>query len=72
MAKSWYVIRTKLQSEYIAASALRRERFELFFPRVRMPDPQVGRGDTPLFPGYLFLRHDLESEGWPEINQRLN
>lgn len=69
MAKSWYLIRTKPQSEYIAASALRREQFELFFPRVTTPEPQSSREDMPLFPGYLFLRHDLESEDSPEITR---
>jgi transcriptional antiterminator RfaH len=26
--------------------------------------PRRGREDAPLFPGYLFLRYDLEGQGW--------
>jgi transcriptional antiterminator RfaH len=62
MTQRWYVIRTKPQSEYIAAAALEGDGHELFFPRVQTPQPRAGREDSPLFPGYLFLRYDLERQ----------
>jgi len=69
MARRWYVVRTKPQSEYLAAAALERDGFELFFPHVRTPRPNSGRDDVPLFPGYLFLRHDVEKLGWPSMER---
>ena len=67
MAHSWYVIRTRPQCEYVAAEALERDGFEFFFPCVRKRRPRASRADTPLFPGYIFLRHDLEVLEWPAI-----
>ncbi len=65
----WYVIRTKPQSEYVAASALEEEGFEMFFPRVKSPKPRPGHADVPLFPGYLFLRCPEDERGWPSVHQ---
>ena len=69
MAKSWYLIRTKPQSERLAASALSRDGFELFFPRVRVPRPRGGQADGPLFPGYIFLRYDVLAQNWPSVRR---
>ena len=62
MTLRWYAVRTKPQSEYIAAAALRREGIELFFPCIRTPWPRRGHGDAPVIPGYLFLRCDVERD----------
>ena len=67
MARSWYVVRTKPQSEYIAAHALRKEGYEHFFPRIRGLRRRSGRREIPLFPGYLFLRCDVDRGQWPQI-----
>ena len=69
MTKRWYVIRAKPQCEYLAADALGRDGFELFFPRVQTPRPRAGRADMPLFPGYLFLRYDQERQDWPSVRR---
>ena len=65
MSQSWYTIRTKPQSEYISATELERQGFEVFLPRVKSPQPRIGRDDIPLFPGYLFLNCDLDSDAVP-------
>ena len=65
MARSWYVLRVEPRAEYLAAAELGRDQFEIFFPRVNSPHHRIGRPDTPLFPGYLFLRCDPQAGGWP-------
>lgn len=67
MALRWYVIRTKPQSDYLAAESLQNEGFELFFPRCKTPKPKAGRSDIPLFPGYLFLRFDFTNQDWSRL-----
>ena len=67
MALGWYVIRTEPRAEYLAVSELGRDGFEVFFPRVNTAFHRLGHTDTPLFPGYIFLRWDPENEGWPSF-----
>lgn len=65
MTAEWYVIRTEPRAEYLAAGELTRDGFEIFFPRVQVTLPRTGHVDTPLFPGYLFLRCDPGTDNWP-------
>ena len=65
----WYVIRTEPQADYLAAEELERAGFETFFPRIKRVSPKKGPADGPLFPGYLFLRWDLEAEGKPSLRR---
>ena len=69
MALRWYAARTKPQGEYPAVDGLRRAGFDVFAPCIRTPRPRRGHQDTPLFPGYLFVRHDLEEHGWPPLHR---
>lgn len=62
MPRRWYIVRTKPLAEYLAADELGRDGFEIFFPRVKTPHNRMSHADSPLFPGYLFLRCDLESD----------
>ena len=68
MALRWYAARTQPRAELASAAQLDRDGLEVFCPRVTIPDPKVGHPDTPLFPGYLFVRLDLEDTGWPNIH----
>ena len=68
MKRSWYLIRTKPRCDYIAATALRRHGYELYFPQVRAPWYRSGDKEVPLFPGYLFLRYDTNEPGWPTLS----
>ena len=67
MALRWYVVRTKPRSEYIAARSLARDGYEHLFPRVIAPQRRIGKPQTPLFPGYLFVRWDVDGGLWPPI-----
>ena len=67
MALEWFVVRTESRAEYLAADELERDGFEVFFPRVKSVNPRIGRLDIPLFPGYLFLRCDPATHGWPSF-----
>ncbi len=69
MSLSWYAVRTKPQSEYLATKVLSGRGFEVFLPLVGSPKPRAGREDTPLFPGYLFLRYDVDRQDWPSLTQ---
>ena len=68
MTQGWYLARTKSLSEYRAAVALERNGYELYFPRVQTPRPRNGHDDSPLFPGYLFVRQDRDGSGLPAIH----
>jgi transcriptional antiterminator RfaH len=67
MDLNWYVIRTKPQSENIAANALRVEGYEHFFPMIQAIQRRSGKEEIPLFPGYLFVRCDVDRGQWPAI-----
>jgi transcriptional antiterminator RfaH len=60
---AWYVISTKARREQFAQDQLNRRAVETFLPRILEPSrvavkPLV----APLFPGYLFVRIDLEQQ----------
>jgi transcriptional antiterminator RfaH len=61
--------RTKPMSEYVAATALERNGYELYFPRVKTPRPRYGHTDAPLFPGYLFVHQVHNGSGLPAIQR---
>lgn len=67
MAPRWYVARTEPKAEFLAASELGRDGFEVFFPRVKDPRPRARRTEMPLFPGYLFLQWDPDVQRWPSF-----
>ena len=69
MAVRWYVLRTVSRAEYLAAGELEHDGFDVYFPRVTSPQTRAGHSDTPLFPGYLFLRCDPDREGWPSFRR---
>lgn len=64
MALEWFVVQTESSAEYLAADQLGRDGFEVFFPRIKTVCPRTGHVDTPLFPGYLFLRCDPSNQRW--------
>jgi len=69
MMQGWYVLRTEPLAEYLAAQELARDGFEVFLPRVKVTQPRHGHMDTPLFPGYIFLRCEFEDGGWPSFKK---
>ena len=67
MAPRWYAARTEPRTEFLAADELTRDGIQVFFPRVKLPQPRTNQAYIPLFPGYLFLRCDPEAERWPSF-----
>ena len=65
MIQGWYVLLTEPRAEYLAADELARDGFEVFLPRVKVTETRLGHTDTPLFPGYIFLRCPAEDGRWP-------
>ena len=63
--RHWGLVRTKPLSEYVAATSLERNGYELYFPRVQTHRPRSGYSDAPLFPGYLFVRQAQEGSDLP-------
>src|SRR5512145_25294 len=61
MAAAWYVLRSKPNKEDFFCDQLLAHRFEVYHPRipVRTVNPRA-RKVRPYFPGYLFVRIDLE------------
>ena len=64
MAVRWYVARTRPRGECAARDYLQSMGFEVFLPCVQASGLRRGHRPKPLFPGYLFLRHDLEAYGY--------
>lgn len=67
----WYVVATRPSQEERATENLRRQGFDVWFPRVQRTRRRARRFDTvlcPLFPGYLFVRLDLGGDHWRPIS----
>ena len=60
----WYVLRGKPNKEMTLTRELTVHGFECFYPQLRMkPVNPRSRKIRPYFPGYLFLRTDIEQVG---------
>ena len=64
----WYILRTEPQGDFLAASELLKAGFEIFSPRVKAHQARDVAHFAPLFPGYLFLKWDLEGQGKPSFH----
>ncbi|MDA0734792.1 MAG: hypothetical protein O2909_05490 [Chloroflexi bacterium] len=64
----WYIIRAEPQADFLAASELLNAGFEIFSPRVKSFQAKNALHFVPLFPGYLFLKWDMDSEGKPSFH----
>lgn len=61
----WYVVNTKPHRENLVGQSLQRLGVETFCPQLKQNKPIRGRRQTvksPLFPGYLFARFNLETQ----------
>lgn len=66
----WYAIYVQCHHEARVESVLQRKGIEVFLPRVATLSRRRDRRllvNAPLFPGYLFIRTDLESYDYREI-----
>ena len=68
---SWYAVQTQANRERLAVSHLERQGFHVWLPccpRIINHARKSKRVFRPLFPGYLFVNIDLETNGWRAIN----
>jgi transcriptional antiterminator RfaH len=64
MTLYWYALRTKPRKEDIVWQQIRAQDIEHYYPRIRIhPVNPRARKVKPYFPGYLFIRTDLEEKG---------
>jgi transcriptional antiterminator RfaH len=64
MASRWYALRSKPRKEEVLWRQLRARDVEVFFPRLKVqPVNPRSRTLRPYFPGYMFVRADLEKVG---------
>lgn len=62
MSLSWYVLHSKPNKEDFLFSQLRHRDIEVFYPCLRVdPVNPRSRKVRPFFPGYIFVRVDLEN-----------
>jgi transcriptional antiterminator RfaH len=60
----WYVLYTKVHSERQLASHLTHAGYEVYLPMIPVAQPRHDRPlEKPFFPGYVFVRYDLEALG---------
>jgi transcription elongation factor/antiterminator RfaH len=68
---NWYVAQVLSQKEGYAVEHLARQGFQTFCPRLHRTRSHARRRDTvlvPLFPGYIFVKFDIEADRWLSIN----
>ncbi|OGO29050.1 MAG: hypothetical protein A2136_02275 [Chloroflexi bacterium RBG_16_54_11] len=64
MALHWYALRSKPRKEDSVWKQVLERNFEVFYPRLRVnPINPRSRKFQPYFPGYLFIRADIEAVG---------
>ena len=65
----WYVVRVEPRADYQAAWELHRAGYQIVSPRVSVVHPKKTRADEPMFPGYLFLRCNLDGGERPSFRE---
>lgn len=62
LTPAWYVLHTKSRFENVVYDGLSRKEVEAFLPKIKVRSKRRDRRmiiEVPLFPGYLFVRTDL-------------
>ncbi len=70
-SRQWFVVQTRPNSERRAMANLKRQGFEVYFPAYRKRRSHAGKIDmvtAPLFPRYLFIAIDLDSQRWRSVH----
>ncbi len=64
MTTRWYALRSKPRKEEILWQQLRSREIEVFYPRIKVqPVNPRSKKVRPYFPGYMFVRTNLEEVG---------
>lgn len=72
--KRWYLVYSKPQKEELARVNLERQGYPTYLPMMRTPRRRSGRRVIrvePMFPRYLFIHLDTESDNWAPIRSTL-
>ena len=65
----WYALNSHPNKEHLLCKQIESRGFEVFYPRIRVtPINPRSRKIRPYFPGYLFIRVDLEEIGISTFN----
>lgn len=73
-SESWVVASTQPRKEHVALENLQRQGFRAYCPRIRRRISHARRLQDvlrPLFPGYVFIRLNPETEQWRPIDSTL-
>lgn len=68
--KRWYLVYTKPRQEELARANLERQGFGTYLPLIRNARRRLGRRVIciePMFPRYLFIHLDTETDNWAPI-----
>ena len=69
--RRWYAVRSQPRKEQLAEDHLRRQGFRAFLPKipkiVKLPTRTKTVSEA-FFPGYLFVRLDLDVDRWRSVN----
>lgn len=63
LVRSWYVLHTRSRFETVVHEGLQKKSVEVFLPKITVPSRRRDRRlmiRVPLFPGYLFVKTDLD------------
>ncbi|MDE2088973.1 MAG: transcription/translation regulatory transformer protein RfaH [Gammaproteobacteria bacterium] len=74
VAKSWYLVYTKPRREILAQENLDRQGYMTYLPLMRSRRRRVDRlilVTEPLFPRYLFVHLDAQTDNWAPIRSTL-
>lgn len=73
-AKRWYLVYTKVRQEKVAQTNLERQGYAVYLPLVRQVRRRLGRRVSvigAMFPRYLFVRLDSDTDNWAPIRSTL-
>ncbi len=73
-SKSWYLVYTKPRSESVAAENLMRQNYRTYLPlfkKVRIRNTQLQKVIEPLFPRYVFIELNTETDDWSPIRSTI-
>jgi transcriptional antiterminator RfaH len=72
--KRWYLVYAKPRKEDLAKVNLERQGYPVYLPMMRTPRRKLGRRIIrvePMFPRYLFIHLDTETDNWAPIRSTL-
>jgi transcriptional antiterminator RfaH len=72
--KHWYLVYTKPHKEHVAKENLERQGYATYLPMTVIRRRRMGRGTDrvePLFPRYLFIQLDTETDNWAPIRSTI-